>query len=80
MSARLPHLPLLALVLGLALGTQVHAAEPPSAIETQSRALERASASVVGLRALAVDDARSAVTLGRSRQGSGVVIGPAAWC
>ena len=31
--------------------------------------------SVVGLRALAVDDARSAATLGRPRQGSGVVIG-----
>ena len=30
---------------------------------------------MVGLRALAVDDARSAATLGRARQGSGVVIG-----
>jgi len=45
-----------------------------SGIEAQSRALSRASASVVGLRALAVDDARSAATLGRARQGSGVVI------
>jgi S1-C subfamily serine protease len=75
MSARLLHLPLFVLVLGWALGPSVRAAEPPSAIEAQSRALQRASASVVGLRALAVDDARSAATLGRARQGSGVVIG-----
>jgi S1-C subfamily serine protease len=45
-----------------------------SSIEAQSRALSRASASVVGLRARAVDDARSAATLGQARQGSGVVI------
>ncbi len=51
------------------------AADAPSAIEAQSRALQRASASVVGLRALAVEDARSAATLGKQRQGSGVVIG-----
>jgi S1-C subfamily serine protease len=43
-------------------------------IEAQSRALARASASVVGVRAVAVEDARSAATLGRARQGSGVVI------
>ena len=66
---------LLGLALGLAHGLPLHAAEPPSAIEAQSRALQRASAAVVGLRARAVDDARSAATLGRSRQGSGVVIG-----
>ena len=53
----------------------LRAADAPTAIEAQSRALQRASASVVGLRALAVDDARSAATLGRARQGSGVVIG-----
>ncbi len=75
MSARFLHLPVLALVLGLALGLSVRAAEPSSAVEVQSRALQRASASVVGLRATAVDDARSAATLGRARQGSGVVIG-----
>jgi S1-C subfamily serine protease len=75
MSTRLLQLPLLALLLGLACGPQARAAEPSSAIEAQSRALQRASASVVGLRALAVDDARSAATLGRARQGSGVVIG-----
>jgi S1-C subfamily serine protease len=67
--------PLLALLLGWALAPLARAAEPPSAIEAQSRALQRASASVVGLRATAVDDARSAATLGRARQGSGVVIG-----
>lgn len=39
-----------------------------------SQALERAAQAVVGVRALAVPDARSARTLGRSRQGSGVVI------
>ncbi|HMO48463.1 MAG TPA: S1C family serine protease [Rubrivivax sp.] len=62
------------LTLGLALGGAAAAAEP-SAIEAQSRALQRASAAVVGLRAQAVEDARSAATLGRVRQGSGVVIG-----
>nr|MCU0923648.1 serine protease [Burkholderiaceae bacterium] len=75
MSARPLYLSLVALVLGLALAVQARAAESPSAIEAQSRALQRASASVVGLRATAVDDARSAATLGRARQGSGVVIG-----
>lgn len=73
MHARLLRLPLLA--LGLVFGLQAHAADPSSAIEAQSRALQRASAAVVGLRALAVEDARSAATLGRARQGSGVVIG-----
>lgn len=47
----------------------------PSVAE-QSRALERASAAVVGLRTVAVEDARSARTLGRERAGSGVVIAP----
>jgi serine protease Do len=44
-------------------------------IEAQSRALERASQAVVGVQALALEDARSNATLGRVRQGSGVVIG-----
>ena len=48
----------------------------PSELETQSRALERASQAVVGVQALALEDARSNATLGRLRQGSGVVIGP----
>lgn len=47
----------------------------PSAIEAQSLALQRASESVLGLRAQAVADARSLATLGRERQGSGVLIG-----
>jgi serine protease Do len=75
MPANLLRLPVAALVLCLASTLGARAAEPSSAIEAQSRALARASASVVGLRAQAVDDARSAVTLGRERQGSGVVIG-----
>jgi S1-C subfamily serine protease len=45
-------------------------------LEAQSRALERAANAVVGVQALAVPDARSNATLGRIRQGSGVVIGP----
>jgi S1-C subfamily serine protease len=47
----------------------------PSAIETQSRALQRASESVLGLRTQALADARSLATLGRERAGSGVLIG-----
>jgi serine protease Do len=46
----------------------------PSALEAQSKALERASNAVVGVQTLAVPDARSNSTLGRVRQGSGVVI------
>lgn len=42
---------------------------------TPAEGLRRASDAVVGLHALAVDDARSAATLGRAREGSGVVIG-----
>ncbi len=38
------------------------------------RALQRAHAAVVGLEATAVEEAGSAATLGRERQGSGVVI------
>ena len=48
----------------------------PTDLEAQSRALERASQAVVGVQALALEDARSNATLGRVRQGSGVVIGP----
>jgi serine protease Do len=45
-------------------------------LEAQSKALERAANAVVGVQTLAVPDARSNSTLGRVRQGSGVVIGP----
>jgi len=52
------------------------AQEPPQQdVEALSRALSRASDAVVGLRVRAVDDARSAATLGRERLGSGVLIG-----
>jgi len=54
-------------------------ASPPAAptdLEAQSRALERASQAVVGVQVLALEDARSNATLGRARQGSGVVIEP----
>jgi S1-C subfamily serine protease len=44
-------------------------------LAAQSRALERAANAVVGVQALALADARSNATLGRWRQGSGVVIG-----
>jgi S1-C subfamily serine protease len=43
-------------------------------IEVQARALARANASVVGVRAVAVEDARSSDNLGREREGSGVII------
>ncbi len=46
----------------------------PAGTEAQSRALQRASDAVLGVLAMSVDDARSAATLGRARQGSGVVI------
>ena len=50
------------------------AAAQGGTVEDQSRLLGRASAAVVGVRALAVDEARSNRTLGKDRQGSGVVI------
>jgi S1-C subfamily serine protease len=43
-------------------------------LERQSRAFERAANAVVGVQVIAVEDARSNATLGRARQGSGVVI------
>jgi S1-C subfamily serine protease len=44
-------------------------------VAAQSRALERAANAVVGVQTVALEDARSNATLGRWRQGSGVVIG-----
>jgi serine protease Do len=52
------------------------AALAQTALEAQSRALERAAKAVIGVQTLAVPDARSNSTLGRVRQGSGVVIAP----
>ena len=46
----------------------------PAELEAKTRALAQASAAVVGVRVTAVDNARSAATLGRQRRGSGVVI------
>jgi len=43
-------------------------------VATQSRLLDRAAAAVVGVRAKAIEDARSNRTLGSAREGSGVVI------
>src|SRR5215467_5032649 len=43
-------------------------------VAAQSRLLNRAAGAVVGVRVQAVDDARSNQTLGREREGSGVVI------
>lgn len=50
------------------------AAEADAALQRQTLALARASSTVVGLRAIAVDDAVSSRTLGRRRAGSGVLI------
>jgi len=54
-------------------------AAPPSdteaaELQTRLRSLREANAAVVGVRTIAVDDARSIETLGRKRLGSGVVI------
>ncbi|MDP1533341.1 MAG: S1C family serine protease [Rubrivivax sp.] len=50
-------------------------AQPAPPGDSARQALQLASDAVVGLRAQAVDGAHSARTLGRARQGSGVVIG-----
>lgn len=47
-----------------------------AAVQEQARVLRKASASVVGVRAVAAPQARSIDTLGRLRLGSGVVIQP----
>lgn len=76
---RLLRLAGLAAVLGAVLLTWPRAglAEQSSAsdaLAAMSRALERAQAAVVGIQVEAIVGARSASTLGKSRQGSGVVI------
>ena len=43
--------------------------------EAHNKALARANAAVVGIEVMAIEDARSISTLGRERQGSGVLIG-----
>lgn len=62
-----------AMLLALLAGTARVQASPLS-LEEQSRALSRASDAVIGVQVQAVEDARSAATLGRLREGSGVVI------
>lgn len=62
-----------ALWLALVLSAAAVRAQPMS-VEAQSRALSRASDAVIGVQVQAVEDARSAATLGRLREGSGVVI------
>ena len=49
-------------------------ADDTAELQARIEALRSANAAVVGVRATAVDDARSIETLGRRRQGSGVVI------
>jgi serine protease Do len=69
---------LLAALMTCLAAVSAPAATPPAApsdLEEQSKALERAANAVVGVQTLAVADARSNSTLGRVRQGSGVVIG-----
>jgi serine protease Do len=50
-------------------------ADNAAELEARSRALQRAQQAVLGVQAVAVDEARSANTLGKARSGSGVVIG-----
>ncbi|WP_341913178.1 S1C family serine protease [Polaromonas sp. YR568] len=49
---------------------------PPSTAQEMIAALARANASVVGVRVMVDEEARSAETLGQLRRGSGVVIAP----
>ncbi len=66
---------LLALCIGL--GTCLAQAATPAPLAAQATidALSRAHAAVVGIQVNATDDAVSAETLGRQRQGTGVLIG-----
>ncbi len=47
----------------------------PGALAARSLALQRAHQAVLGVQAIALDDARSNANLGRARSGSGVLIG-----
>ena len=83
MKSRLPNLPAVAWVVLLALlaacllawSPVVAAADDPAELAARSKALQRAQQSVLGVQAVAVDEARSARTLGKARSGSGVLIG-----
>lgn len=80
MKFRLPHLgavfwTVLLAILAMALLTAAPPAAAAEDVSAQSRALARASDAVVGIKAQAVEGARSNRTLGPEREGSGVVIG-----
>lgn len=61
-----------AVALAMLVGAPAQA--QPMSVQEQSRALSRASDAVIGVQVQAVEDARSAATLGRLREGSGIVI------
>lgn len=79
MKIRLLPLPAVAWVVLLAAGllawSPLVSATDDAGLAARSRALQRAQQAVLGVQAVAVDDARSARTLGKARSGSGVVIG-----
>ena len=66
---------LIGMALAVAVGHSAQAADRAAELEAKTRALSQAGSAVVGVHATAVDNARSIETLGRERQGSGVVIG-----
>ncbi len=82
MKPRLPQVPGVVWTAALALlaawlllwAPSGQAAEASSPLGEQALALQRAQRAVLGVQALAVDQARSASTLGRARSGSGVLI------
>lgn len=79
MEASLMAAALLVALLGALVNVAVAAPLPDAAAsssppQSQTQALQRAHQAVVGVQALAVPDARSSSSLGRTRAGSGVVI------
>lgn len=80
MPRRVPQVPsalwtlVVALLAAVLLAAWPQAQAQPATVEAQARALERAARAVVGLQVQAVEDARSAATLGSEREGAGVVI------
>ena len=63
-------------LVALAWAATVQAASPTASQQASIDAITRALEAVVGLEVTAAEGARSAETLGREREGSGVVIGP----
>jgi serine protease Do len=66
----------LAVAAGLITSLAAAPAPAPAPVQQTIDALSRAHAAVVGIQVLAGEEAASAESLGRQRQGSGVVIGP----